>query len=139
MSKENGRFEKGNEIGKETRFKPKNELSLKYKVEYAYDMLKFFEESEEVVFVEDWAISRHISVRSVYNWIADEEKYPRFALYHRQAMANQFKKLAKGGLNGTLNARLVEFMLKNNHGMTDKTEQKIESDNTVSVEIKVVD
>ena len=57
-----GQFKKGNEIGKATRLKPGHTLSKKYTKEYAYDVLAFFEEAEDLVFVEDWALSRKISI-----------------------------------------------------------------------------
>lgn len=136
------RFEKGNTIGEETRFKPGHTLSKKYKTEYADDLLKYFEDMEgmdnpELPTLEGWAIHRSISIRSVYNWVKDEDKYPQFADKYAQALAIQKKKLALLGLVGQYNQRLVEFLLKNNHGMTDKTESKVEQNVSGGVSIKV--
>lgn len=135
-----GRFKKGNEIGKETRLKPGHTLSKKYTEDYAFDLLTYFEEAEDLVFVEDWAVSRKISIRAINDWLNDEEKYPLFATHYKQAMAIQLLKLSKGGLKGDYNARLVEFLLKNNHGMRDKVEQKLEggTNDTLTVEIREV-
>lgn len=135
-------FEKGNTIGKETRFKEGNTLAKKYLPEYADDLLKYFEERDnmdnpELPTLEGWAIDNNISVRSVYNWIKEEDKYPRFSDRYAQALAIQKKKLALLGLVGQYNQRLVEFLLKNNHGMTDKTESKVEQNVSGGVNIKV--
>lgn len=136
------KFEKGNTIGKETRFKAGHNLSKKYKAEYADDLLNYFKEMEDMDIIElptleGWAISRSISIRSVNNWVHEEEKYPQFADKYAQALAIQKKKLALLGLKGSYNQRLVEFLLKNNHGMSDKTEQKVDQTVNGGVSIKV--
>lgn len=121
QKKENkGQFKPGNTIGMETRFKKGHQLSCKYKAEYAEDIRTFFESSEDLVLIEDWAKARHLHINTVKGWAANPEKYHQFVLNYEQAMADQCAKLIKGGLKGAYNARLVEFLLKNNHGMTDK-------------------
>ena len=136
------KFQKGNTIGFETRFKQGNTLSKKYKPEYADDLLEYFEERDsmenpELPTLEGWAVSRKIAIRCVNNWIADEDKYPRFADKYAQALAIQKKKLALLGLTGAYNQRLVEFLLKNNHGMSDKTETKVDQSINGGITVKV--
>ena len=134
-----GRFEKGNEIGKATRFKNGNTLSCKYKEEYADALLEYFFD-EEVVFptIEGFAKRYKLAIRTVKDWIADGEKYPRFALAHAQAMAIQKDMLLVGGLTEKFNPQIVKFLAINNHGMKEKVEQDIKSDGGFDVNINVI-
>jgi hypothetical protein len=136
------RFKKGNTIGSETRFKPGNTLSVKYKPEYADGLLKYFADRDdmsnpELPTLEGWAIDNKISIRSVNYWVKDEDKYPRFASAYAQALAIQKKKLALLGLIGQYNHKLVEFLLKNNHGMVEKVEQKVDQTVDGGISVKV--
>ena len=140
--KKDTKFKKGNTIGAETRFKPGNTLSKKYNAEYAESLLKYFEDRDdmsnpELPTLEGWAIDNNICVSSVYVWIKDDNKYPRFIDSYTQALAIQKKKLALLGLTGQYNQRLVEFLLKNNHGMTDKTETKVDQSVNGGISVKV--
>lgn len=140
--KKDTKFKKGNTIGKETRFKPGNTLSKKYTPELADSLLEYFRERDsmenpELPTLEGWAIDNNICISSVYVWIKDNDKYPRFADTYAQALAIQKKKLALLGLTGQYNQRLVEFLLKNNHGMTDKTEQKVDQNVNGGISVKV--
>jgi len=135
----NGRFEKGNEIGKATRFKNGNTLSLKYKDDYADALLEYFLD-EDVVFptLEGFAIKNRLAIRTVMEWSANEAKYPRFALAHAQALAIQKDKLLVGGLTEKFNPQLVKFLAVNNHGMKDKIENDIKSDGGFDVNINII-
>lgn len=121
MSKIEGRFEKGNEIGKETRFTPGHTLSKKYTPEHADSLLEYFLNCEEFPTLEAWAVQNSIDVRSVYNWVKDEQKYPHFSSTYAQAKAIQKNKLLQEGLAERYNPKLVTFLLTNNHGMSEKT------------------
>lgn len=140
MSKENGKFEKGNDIGKDTRFKPGHKLSSKYKEEYATELIKYFRD-EDVVFptVEGFAESKGLAIRTVHGWREDEEKYPQFAVAYAQAMAIQREKLLVGGLTRKFDASIVKFLAVNNHGMREKVEQEVKADTTFTVNINVED
>ena len=121
MSEKDTKFKKGNEIGIETRFKPGNTLSKKYKSEYADSLLLYFLTCEKLPTIEEWAVKNQLAIRTVYDWTTDEKKYPRFAATYAQAKAIQKTKLVQNGLKEVYNATLVKFLLINNHGMSDKT------------------
>ena len=128
MSKTDTKFKEGNEIGIETRFQPGNTLRKKYKPEYADSLLLYFLTCEKLPTIEEWAVKNHLAIRTVYEWTTNEEKYPRFAATYAQAKAIQKTKLVQNGLVERYNASLVKFLLINNHGMSEKVEQKIEGD-----------
>lgn len=141
MTKKNEkRFKPGNTIGMETRFKPGNTLSKKYTPELADSMLEYFKDrrdmsNPELPTLEGWAVDNNISIRAAELWANDFEKSPRFAYNYLQAKAIQKQKLELLGLIGTYNSRITEFLLKNNHGMSDKSVV----DNTVRFEVQLSD
>ena len=137
MSKENGRFEKGNTIGFETRFKPGHKLSLKYKQDYCESLLKYFKEYDGCPTIEGWATSNNISISAARVWISDPAKYPQFATTYEQALSIQKNKLIQCGLLDGYNVQLVKFLLTNNHGMRDKSEQKVEGDVDTTITVKI--
>jgi hypothetical protein len=121
MSKEDTQFKKGNPIGTETRFQPGNKLRTKYKESYAEDLLTWFRECERFPTIEGWAVENDIAFRTVQEWMANPDKYPRFAYACQQAKAMQKDKLVDNGLADKYNSSLVKFLLMNNHGMSDKS------------------
>ena len=161
MSKENGRFEEGNTIGKNTRFKKNNKAANKYQEKYAELLTSYFREpplqyvyertyykdgtlkSEKPIILppkfptfELFAGSIGVTHHTLLNWC---EAHPRFSAAYEFAKNMQLGIGKAGGIMKQYDGNFTKFVLSNDHGMTDKTEQKIESDNTVSVEIKVVD
>ena len=80
--KPNGQFQKGNDIGAETRFKPGNSyvIKSKYKDEYCDAMLSYFM-NEEIVFptFEDFASSIGVLAKTLKVWA---EKHARFGDTH---------------------------------------------------------
>lgn len=56
--------------------------------------------------------------------------HPEFSAAYKKAGQLQCEALANGGLVGAYDKTMAIFLLKNNHGMADKVEQKI----TASVE-----
>lgn len=133
------KFEKGNQIGKETRFQPGNTLCKKYDVKYADSLLEYFMKSEKCPTIEEWAVENKLAIRTVYHWATNENKYPRFASAYAQAKAIQKNKLVQNGLLEIYNASLVKFLLVNNHGMAEKVEQEVKADAKLEVNINVVD
>lgn len=131
------KFQPGNEIGKETRFKAGNTLRKKYKAEYAESLLIYFLNCEKLPTVEGWAVENNIAIRTVYSWMANEDKYPRFAAVYAQAKAIQKAKLIQNGLCEEYNATLVKFLLVNNHGMSDKIEQKLDGESNASITVNI--
>lgn len=137
MSKTDTKFKPGNEIGINTRFKPGNTLSKKYKPEYADSLLLYFLTCEKLPTIEEWAVENHLAIRTVYDWTTNEEKYPRFAASYAQAKAIQKTKLVQNGLRETYNASLVKFLLINNHGMSEKIEQKVEGEASAAITVNI--
>jgi hypothetical protein len=137
VSKENGKFEKGNTIGFETRFKPGHKLSLKYKQAYCDSLLKYFKECEECPTIEGWANSNNISISAARVWVSNPKKYPHFATIYEQALSIQKDKLIQKGLLEGYNVQLVKFLLTNNHDMRDKTEQKFEGETSTAITVNI--
>lgn len=137
MSKTDTKFKPGNEIGINTRFKPGNTLSKKYKPEYADSLLLYFLTCEKLPTIEEWAVENHLAIRTVYDWTTNEGKYPRFAASYAQAKAIQKTKLVQNGLRETYNASLVKFLLINNHGMSEKIEQKVEGEASAAITVNI--
>lgn len=135
MSKENGRFEKGNEIGKEKRFTEGNLISSKYNAEYCDEMLAYFMD-ENITFptFEDYASRIGVIAETLKNWC---EKHPRFRDIHARCTEIQKHRLLVGGLTEKFNAQIVKFLAINNHGMKEKIEQKIDSDNNTAITIEI--
>ncbi len=137
MSNTDTKFKEGNNIGKETRFKSGNTLRKKYKPEYAESLLLYFLTCEKLPTIEEWAVQNHLAIRTVYEWTTNEEKYPRFATIYAQAKAIQKTRLIQNGLTEIYNATLVKFLLINNHGMSDKIEQKVEGETNTELTINI--
>ena len=137
MSKTDTKFKEGNEIGIDTRFKPGNTLSKKYKPEYADSLLLYFLTCEKLPTIEEWAVQNNLAIRTVYDWTTNEEKYPRFAATYTQAKAIQKTKLMQNGLAEIYNATLVKFLLINNHGMSEKIEQKVEGETSAAITVNI--
>lgn len=133
--KENGQFQKGNEIGKETRFKSGNAyvIKSKYKDEYCDAMLAYFM-NEEIVFptFEDFASSIGVLAETLKNWC---EYHPRFRDTHARCTEIQKHRLLVGGLTERFNAQIVKFLAINNHGMKEKIEQNFKGDAVLNVNI----
>ena len=140
----NGQFIKGNEIGKETRFDIGNKFSTVYKDEYPSLLIEYVnrcKETGELPMEEGFANENMIAIRTLSNWLADKDKYPRLATAYAYLIAEQKKMLVLLGLTERYNAQLVKFLLSANHGMSEKSQQEInaKTDNTFKVDIKVID
>lgn len=136
------KFESGNTIGMDTRFKPGHQLSCKYKAVYTDSLLAYFVQqsaTNALPTIEGWAIENKLKIRTVYDWIEKPEKYPHFADAYAQAKAIQKNMLMQKGLTETYNASLVKFLLSNNHGMKEKVEQDVNAGGALQVNINVVD
>ena len=143
MSKENGRFEKGNEIGKETRFKKNNKTSNKYKAEYIEQMLLFFAEPHSDVYYERtyykdgklkserpiilppkfptfelFAASIGVTSNTLRNWC---EKHPRFCDAYEYAKTMQLGIAKVYAMSKMYDSNFAKFILMNEHGMSEKS------------------
>lgn len=157
MSKENGRFEKGNEIGKATRFKKKNRASVKYKDDYCDKILKYFAEPpSEIVYersyykdgtlksekpiilppkfptFELFAASIGVVPNTLLNWC---DKHPRFADCYAQAKNMQLGIAKTNGVKKLYDSNFTKFILMNDHGMSEK----VTNDNTVTFQVQLSD
>lgn len=131
MSREDGKFEKGNEIGKATRFQPHNTLASKYRAEYAEEMLRWFQDCGAVYpTFELFAESIGVTAETLTNWTED---HPRFRAVYARCKNIQKGKLISGGLAGLYNPQIVKFVAVNNHGMSEK----VTNDNTVTFRVNL--
>ena len=125
----NGRFTKGNTIGKETRFLEGNDLSLKYRDEMCDMMIQYFKTTKDFPTFEEFAGEiLDVDEQTLANW---RESHPRFRITYDKCRTIQKGKLVKGGVTGAYNAAFSKFMAVNCYGMTDKSE----SDSKVSITV----
>lgn len=133
-----GQFKPGNTIGMETRIKPGHVLSTKYEEDYPQKLLDYFADCPDVFpTIEGFAIKYDIAIRTVRYWAVDEEKHPLFASAYAQCIAMQKQNLIANGLLERYNAQLTKFLLINNHGMSERVEQKIEGETKAEVTVEI--
>ena len=138
-----GQFQKGNTVGKETRFKKDNQVACKYKEEYCDMLIEFFNKPatkivykemyhkgeltckipivlpEEYPTFELFAASIGVTTRTLKNW-CDES--PRFSFYYARAKEIQLGKLTSMAVTGMYNPVYAKFEAVNNHNQKDKQE-----------------
>lgn len=148
-----GKFVEGNEIGKETRFKPGEQngvpfkkghtLSKKYRDEYADLLLEYFRR-DDIVFPTlegyvEWVASitgEAISYEAALLWANTDTEYAQqFKDIYRQAKAIQRDKLIFGGLTKRFDPTFARFLASSLHDMREKTEQKIEGSGEFKVRV----
>lgn len=135
MSRKDGRFEKGNTIGKETRFKPDNTISSKYRPDYAAQMLEWFRaraDGRDYPTFELFADSIDVTDDTLKNWC---ENHPRFRNAYTRCQNIQKGVLLRGGVLDVFNANIVKFVAENCHGMREKTE----TENSVTFRLETSD
>ena len=149
----NGRFEKDNKIGKETRFKRGNKISSKYKDRYCDDLLAFFAEPPRDVIYEreyykDGTLKREKPIvlapkfptfelfatkigvvpNTLLNWCAS---HPRFEAAYALARELQLGIAIRGATEKHYDGNFTKFILMNRYGFKDKQE----IDNNVNAEV----
>ena len=148
MSQENGRFEKGNEIGKETRFKQNHKVPVKYKEKYCEDIIEYFTERErEVIYerkyykdgtlqcetpkfvlaprlptFEMFAANIGVTVQTLLNWC---DKYPHFLSAYAKAKSMQLAMLKTHATMKAYDSNFAKFLCVNDHGMTEQTKTDV--------------
>jgi hypothetical protein len=135
MTEKQGKFEKGNQIGKETRFKPGHAMSRKYKPSYPESLVEYGRDCVEKgipPLKEEWASQHHVDIRSLFNWV---NEYPHFSAAMHEFEGLQKGDLIRNGLLGRYNPQIVKFLLSANHGMSEKAV----NDTTVTYKIEVED
>ena len=138
-----GQFQKGNTIGKETRFKDKNKVACKYDDKYCDELIQFFSKPatrveyketyykgeltsrtpillpEEYPTFEMFAAKIGVSTSTLKNWC---EEHARFADCYARAKEIQFGKLTSNAITGIYNPIYAKFEAVNNHSLKDKQE-----------------
>ena len=158
--KANGQFEKGNEVGKETRFKKNNSAACKYKDEYCDKLIQFFDRPntrieyketyykgeltsripillpEEYPTFELFAAELGVTTGTLKNWC---KEYPRFADCYARAKEIQLGKLTTNAVTGLYNPVYAKFEAVNNHNQKDKSEVDTKvSGNVANIDPKVL-
>jgi hypothetical protein len=133
----NGRFVKGNEIGKETRAKVGDKLASKYREEYGEQMLEWFLD-ETRPYPQFVFFAQEIGVDSdtLENWC---KEYPHFRCCYNECKKIQLGKLVEGTMFRQFDSSFAKFIAINCHGMKEKTETDVKADATITVNIKEVD
>lgn len=144
MSKADGRFEKGNTVGMETRFQPGNKKAGKYREEYVEQIIAHFSEpepqyiykrsyykdgtlkSEEPIMLppkfptfEGFAAKLGVTHQTLMNWC---EAHPRFSAAYGLAKNMQLGIAKAGGVMKQYDGNFTKFILMNDHGLSEKTQ-----------------
>ncbi|MFZ6015037.1 MAG: terminase small subunit [Patescibacteria group bacterium] len=126
----------------------------KWKKEYNEMIVKFFEQALEQPYIihydkfekphhileplptlESFAHSIDVDIDTMERWAKDEKKYPGFCGAFARAKEIQKNLIIVRAEAGASNAGFATFLLKNNHGMKDKSEvdQNVKIDNLQDV------
>ena len=161
--KNSGQFEKGNEVGKKTRFKKKNTVAVKYKDEFCDMLINYFQERESQVIYEEeyhkdgtlkrktpkivlppkyptferFAVTIGVTSRTLREW-ADSGKHPRFSYAYARAKDMQLAIAKNCGITKQYDGNFAKFVLMNDHDMTDKSTVENTQDKPFEVNINVV-
>lgn len=124
---------KGDHRSPGTEFATGNKFALKYKNEYADDIIGFSDEPD-TYFIEQYAKRINVTSETLRTWA---KKYPRFGEAYKIAEDRMFTNLFKAGLEGRLNPQLVKLIAMSRYNMTDKVEQKVDANVGASDGLKV--
>lgn len=115
-----GRFQKGNEIGKETRYNGKTIFGLcKYKDEYAQQLLDYVaDDSIKVHSFSRFAGIIGVSERTLIDW---SEKHPQFSTAYARAKEMMKDEIIIGTITREFDSNFAKFLLINNYNMTDRS------------------
>lgn len=149
---ERGRFTKGHKFSEKQLFEENNKAAEKYKDEYADALIEFFSKpvtrveyarkydkdgnviaETPIEFKNDFptmglfAREIGVSVSALHAWagITEDGKYKhhRFASAYTRAKDWAGGLIESGALSGKLDSNMAKFLLVNNYGMTEKTQQ----------------
>ena len=152
---ERGRFTKENKIGEETRFQKENAAACKYHEKYADELIEYFNQPATrieyretfnsngvlikrtpVVIANDYptfekfAADHNVTVNTLLNW---RDQSRRFANAYARAKEMQKITLVQNTLRGMYNPMFAKLLAVNEHGMTEKVENKSEVTFSVSL------
>lgn len=142
----NGTFDKGNTIGKETRFAVGDKAACKYKPEYCEQLIEYFSQPltrmefketyykgevasrtpmifpNEYPTFQGFAAKIGVLLETLINW---SKEYPQFRDSYARAKEMQYDKLTSGAMIGQYNPLYAKFEAVNNHGMKEKQEVNV--------------
>lgn len=115
----------------------------KYKEEYAEDIIEFFLKYKRYEVDEEtgkkspltpptfsgYAVHLGVCRDTLMDW---RERHPEFNKAYKAAKVIQERHIVENSMEGVAPTAFAIFMMKNNHGWTDKIEQKV--DQTVTLE-----
>lgn len=127
-----GRFLPGNKSGK--KFNAGNDAASKYDEAYCDMMLTYFRGEERYPQFEEFADIINVTTETLNNWCNEHEE---FRAIHFRCKEIQRMKLNKFALLGVFNSSYAKFIAANHHGMTDKSEQKLTTDEGYNVVVRV--
>jgi hypothetical protein len=107
----------------------------KKSMDLAEELIQWLQISENI-----WINTFLIQKKGLYPQLISElgEKYPQFSEAIKSAKALQEGKVVKNALQNEYNSTMSIFLLKNNFGWKDKTEQEIEHKGVESIKIDIV-
>lgn len=139
---EHGRFLKGHDIGKETRFDFDNAAAVKYKDEYADKIVAWFAEKAELDadYPTFERFAREIGVihETMREWA---KHFARFRSAYEACKDIQREVLAVRTLGRMYEPSFAKFLAINNLGMVDQTSVQVQgdTDKPLAVDIRIVD
>ncbi|MBR2342979.1 MAG: hypothetical protein IKA64_01850 [Clostridia bacterium] len=120
---DNGQFLPGNTVGLNTRFQKGHDSSSKYSASYPEQMINYFLSSEHAFpTFAGFGVSIGVLIETLERW---RDKYPQFKNAYALCKQIQEDRLCNGGLNRMYDPSMAKFLLQNNHGMREKSEQEI--------------
>lgn len=109
----------------------------KYDPAYCDALIEYAKSTEEAVpTLEGFAASINVDPDTITNW---QSSHPEFFGAVKSAMGIQKVKLIDCGLKGDYNPAVTIFLLKNNHGMSDKLQQELTGANGGPVQISHIE
>lgn len=91
---------------------------------YADDFAKWLNDPTHI-WLKDFALDNGFNPDYLSVWAEENEKF--FGVY-KQAKHRQESRLVNGGLQNSLNAGIVKFVLANHHGYSERSEQRVSGD-----------
>ena len=134
---ENGRFKKGHNIGKKSRFKLGNITAAKYESRYCAEMIAYFTDEEIPIHTfESFAHKIGVISETLRNWCEENARFRDAYALCKEISKNE---LLLGGLTERFNPQMVKFLAINNHGMKEKIDHENNNTGCIEVKIDVVD
>lgn len=101
----------------------------------AEELLEWIKKPDNIFF-DDFCLDQDINPDYMSVWA---QKNKRFLGAYEVAKKKEANKIKKGALTKDYDGGFAKFLLINNHGMAEKTESKISSDNPLAVFLQQAD